>query len=227
MPRKISIVTVHKGPIFELKRTLKSIYPRLNDQVEHIVVARVAESEISALREYCSCSKLVINKDKSLYDAMNIGLRHSEGQFINFINSGDKICAPIPSEELAENTCHLYFSTLDIEAVQHVSSSHVVNHQNFLAPNDDVIHFEEKYGVFADAHWMNQMITKYGAKRFPRQYAIFHYGGLSTRPTLQQARCNIRFDTFFPARVKLLVKALFVSVGLERINKYLLRRNYR
>lgn len=223
----LSIVTIHKGSLCELQRTVDSIYPRLDDQTEHIVVGSVLESEIKAIRKTCCRSKLVVNEDISLYDAMNIGIRHSKGKFINFINSGDELCEPIPTGELIEMTCYIFIPTLSIDSRAHVADSHVINHQNVVAPNDKAICFDAGYLCFADAHWINQMIARYGSKLCPRQYATFHYGGLSTRPTLRQARRNMRVDIFFRARVKLLIKALFVSVGLERVNKYLLLRGYR
>lgn len=223
----LSIVTIHKGSLYELERTVDSIYLRLDDQTEHIVVGSVLESEIGAIRKTCFRSKLVVNEDISLYDAMNIGVRHSKGRFVNFINSGDELCEPIPTGELIEITCYIFIPTLYIDSGTHVAGLHGANHQNIVAPNDKAICFDEAYLCFADAHWINQMIARYGSKLCPRQYATFHYGGLSTRPTLRQALQNMRMDTFLRARVKLLIKALFVSVGLERVNKYLLLRGYR
>lgn len=223
----LSIVTVHKGPLSELKRTIDSIYSRFDSQTEHIVVGRVPDSEIRAVREICKQSRLVINEDKSLYDAMNIGLRQAVGQFVVFINSGDELCEFTLSGELTERTCHLFIPTLGIDGKKIVSSMHGINHQNFIAPNDKEICFEEEYKIFTDAHWMNRMVNKYGVKRCPNRLSIFNYGGLSTRPKLTEAWQNMRVDRYFVARFKLLFKAVFVSLGLEQINKYLLCRYYR
>ena len=227
MQLRLSIITVHKGPLLDLKRTIDSIYLRLDGHTEHILVARLNSDEVKVILEYCYQSKLVVNKDRSLYDAMNIGLRYSEGQFVNFINSGDELCAPIPTDELKEKKCFIYAPTLNIDKALYTSSASTLNHQNFIAPKDNDISFEEKYHLFADARWMNSMVLKYGANYQPHKFATFHYGGLSTRPSLLCACHNIRLDIFFLARIKLLIKALFVSFGLERINKSMLRRSYR
>jgi hypothetical protein len=101
-----------------------------------------------------------------------------------------------------------------------------LNHQNFLAPNDKSILYNEEYRIYADAHWMARMITTHGAKYCGRQYALFHYGGISTRPSMRQALNNLRIDYFFWARLKLLYKALFLLIGLEFINKSILRKGY-
>ncbi len=227
MRPKLTIVTVHKGPLIDLVRTVDSIYPRLDEQTEHVVVARIPDIEISALHKLCARSKLIMNEDTSLYDAMNKGIVHSGGEFINFINSGDELCTPIPVGELTEKSCYMFVPTLAIDGGLLVASGCRDNHQNFFAPNDCEILFDEKYQIFADAHWMNRMIAKYDVSRFLRQYAIFYYGGLSTRPTLIQACRNMRFDVFLLPRLRLLIKAVFISIGAERINKYLLRRGYR
>jgi hypothetical protein len=71
------------------------------------------------------------------------------------------------------------------------------------------------------------MIVKYGKRHYPQRYAIFYYGGVSTRPSLAQAFWNMRIDLFFGARVKLLLKAIFIVIGLEWVNKSILVRTYR
>ena len=84
------IITVHKGPIISLKKTLKSIDAQILAPHHSIVVA-------SRTSLYCTQylkknnRTFVINKDKSIYNAMNIALRDKviKNNYIIFLNSGD------------------------------------------------------------------------------------------------------------------------------------------
>lgn len=223
----LTIVTVHKGDINELRATVDSIYKNLDTQFEHIVVARVPENEIELLNFICNRSKLVINQDKSLYDAMNIGLNNANGKFISFVNSGDLLCACVPIGELNEDTCFSFKPRINIDGQEFVSRRRSVNHQNFIALTDKKILFDEAFGVFADANWMRRMSEKYDIKYSKRTYAVFHYGGISTRPSLDIAFSNMKCDRYVVARVKLLIKAILIVIGLESINKLFLLKSYK
>lgn len=222
----VSIVTIHKGSISDLKKTVESIYSFHDHRVEHIVVANLPRHEIEVCAKICPRSTIVVNEDKSLYDAMNIGLRKSRGEFINFINSGDVVISSIDYKILTEKTCYIFKETIAIDGSEYVSNGECKNHQNFLAPNDRDIIFEEEYLLYADAKWMNKKALKYGEFRCGKAYSAFEYGGLSTKPTIRQAIANMRIDEFLMARFKLLIKAVIISAGLERLNKMFLLRGF-
>lgn len=223
----VSIVTIHKGSISDLKKTVESIYSFHDHRVEHIVVANLPSYEIDVCTKICYRSIIVVNKDKSLYDAMNIGLRKSRGEFINFVNSGDVVLSPIDYKILTEKTCYIFKETIAIDGAEYVSNGKCKNHQNFLAPNDKDIIFEEEYLLFADAKWMNKKALTYGEFWYEEKYSAFEYGGVSTKPTIRQAIANMRIDEFLIARFKLLIKAVIIIAGLEALNKKILLRGFR
>ena len=226
MTISLSIVTIHKGNLSDLIRTVNSIYPRLNSNIEHIVIARISSKEIFRVQMHCSKSLLVINQDKSLYDAMNIGIQLSSGRYINFINSGDEIIDAIPMDCLVARKCYIFVPTLGICGNIFKGRLGVINHQNFFAPVDKTVKFDDEFGLFADSRWMQQMTEKHGLDHKDRYYAIFHYGGVSTQPTIRQAYQNLRIDHFFLARVNLLIKSLLNFLGLGMINQFILKKKY-
>jgi glycosyltransferase involved in cell wall biosynthesis len=227
MTLKLSIITVHSGLINELEKTIRSIYPKLSHRVEHIIVASISEEQLDQLIRIGRQSVLLVNKDRSLYDAMNIGLRRAQGQFVSFINSGDELSHEIPFSDLINNVCLAYTPALNLDNNTYIATSSTLNHQNFIAPHDEDIAFNEDYGIFSDALWMREMIQKHGVKYTGRQYATFYYGGRSTKPSLKQSIKNLRLDIFLLPRVKLVIKAIFVGVGLEWFNKVLLLKGYK
>jgi glycosyltransferase involved in cell wall biosynthesis len=93
--KRISFVTVnynnHKGLLKTLNAIckLKSLLPK--DIIELIVVDGCSSQEdieiIDKYREHID--KVLIEKDEGIYDAMNKGLSIANGDFVNFMNSGD------------------------------------------------------------------------------------------------------------------------------------------
>ncbi len=93
----ISIITVTYNAGTTLKRTLDSIVAQNARNFEHVIVdGQSADNTLEIIHQYMSENpdisvKLVSEPDKGLYDAMNKGLRMAEGQFVCFMNAGDKL----------------------------------------------------------------------------------------------------------------------------------------
>ena len=86
------VITVHKGSIHKLKKTLRSIDSQLCQPHLNIIIAKnISLYQISTFRK--NNRIFILNKDKSIYNAMNIGLRNKliNNKFIIFINSGDMV----------------------------------------------------------------------------------------------------------------------------------------
>jgi len=85
--KNIVIITVHKGPIKFLKQTLKSIDNQLVRPTHSIVIAKdICLYQIQGLKN--KNRTFIINKDTSIYSAMNIALQHFliKNNFIIFLN---------------------------------------------------------------------------------------------------------------------------------------------
>lgn len=223
---KLSIVTIHKGNLKSLSLTINSIYPKLNSSIEHIVVGNVPEENSELLIELCYLSKCIVNEDKSLYDAMNIGLQNAKGTFINFMNSGDELIGDIPIDKLNIEACYLFRTLLFMDSIEYQAVNIKLNHQNFIAPLNTSIRYIESFGLFADAEWMSQSIKIYGLIVIEDIYARFSYGGISTKPGVIEALKNFRFDRFFYSRIKLVIKSFLLALGLEIVNKKVLLKSF-
>jgi glycosyltransferase involved in cell wall biosynthesis len=221
----ISVITVHKGDLSELQKTVNSLSFFKTINFEHIIVAKLENCLIPIAKETFSRSKLILNKDKSIYDAMNIGLNNASGKFVMFLNSGDELINSI-GEILHDYapTCIQFQSTLAIDNLS--VSAMVLNHQNFIAPNSD-LRFEDNRGIFSDALWMEDNIKQFGLHKINTSLAKFNYGGISTRPSMKTAVKNLKFDRFLRARIQFLFKAILVFLGAESLNKIILKGRYK
>lgn len=102
----ISIITVVYNSEKYIEGTLKSIQNQTCKDFEYIIIdGDSKDNTLSIIQRYQDVvSKLISETDKGLYDAMNKGLQMAKGQFVWFINSGDKIYA----DNTVENIVNLY-----------------------------------------------------------------------------------------------------------------------
>lgn len=90
--KTLSVITVTKNNLEGLRRTITSINRDTPIEVEHIVVDGASgdgtREFLEALRE--SEFSWISEPDSGIYDAMNKGVRKATGEFILFLNAGDR-----------------------------------------------------------------------------------------------------------------------------------------
>ena len=88
---RLSVITVYKmGNLSELLKTYHSVYCQTFKPYEYIiVVSGVKETKNFKSNFKQDFVRFIINSDKSLYNAMNIGCNASCGNAVVFLNGGD------------------------------------------------------------------------------------------------------------------------------------------
>lgn len=109
MANKVSVITVVYNNVAHIRQTMESFFQQTWEDKEYIVIdGGSTDGTAEIIREYADrlaywCSE----KDNGIYDAMNKGLDHCTGDWVNFLNSGDYYC----SDQALEQT----LKTCDIE----------------------------------------------------------------------------------------------------------------
>ena len=87
----LSIITVVKNDVNNIESTIKSILSQKNKNVQYIIIdGKSNDGTDLIIKKYNKkIDKIVIAKDKGIYDAMNKGIKIASGDFIGFCNSGD------------------------------------------------------------------------------------------------------------------------------------------
>lgn len=91
MQFSIITVTLNAGAVIE--RTLKSIAMQRNASYEVIIIDGVSTDETLAVcKKYNNVvSKIIVEHDSGIYDAMNKGIDHAQGDYCLFLNAGDEL----------------------------------------------------------------------------------------------------------------------------------------
>ena len=89
----LSIITVVKNDELNIEKTIKSIISQKNNEVEYIIIdGNSKDNTTHLIKKYKNkIDKILVNKDKGIYDAMNKGILYSKGKYVSFCNSGDII----------------------------------------------------------------------------------------------------------------------------------------
>lgn len=103
---KISIVTVTYNAEEHLEKTIQSIINQTYSNIEYLIIDGASKDRTLEIAERYRehISFLLSEKDKSLYDGMNKGLKHATGDYIMFMNAGDCIAQQDSLEKMLEGS---------------------------------------------------------------------------------------------------------------------------
>ena len=202
---KISLVTVTYNAAATLKPTLDSVAMQSYDDVEHIIIdGASADATPDIARQYAEAAarsdnghevSVVSEPDHGLYDAMNKGLRMVSGEYVCFLNAGDRFPADDTLAKVAEaaelggdgNKPGVVYGDTDlIDGEGHfVGHRHhaapeslswrsfrkgmLVCHQAFYARTDLAreVDYDARYRLSADVDWCIRVMKKAEERQAP------------------------------------------------------------
>ena len=91
MSMKISIITVTYNAEATIERTLESVAQQTYPDVEHLIIDGASKDRTLEITHRYPHAIVYSEPDKGLYDAMNKGLKRATGDFLCFLNAGDKL----------------------------------------------------------------------------------------------------------------------------------------
>lgn len=98
----LSVITVVFNNVTDIERTILSVINQTRTDIEYIIIdGGSTDGTLDIISKYLgSINRLVSEKDKGIYDAMNKGLALATGDYVLFMNSGDEIYAPDTVEKV-------------------------------------------------------------------------------------------------------------------------------
>lgn len=90
---KLSVITIVYNNVRDIERTMLSVLNQSYGNIEYILIDGASnDGTLEIINKHKDrIAKLVSEKDKGIYDAMNKGLALATGDYVLFMNSGDEI----------------------------------------------------------------------------------------------------------------------------------------
>lgn len=202
---KISIITVVRNAENALRETLTALKDLDYPNKELIVIdGKSSDGTTKVIQEFSmDLFYWISEKDKSLYDAMNKGMKKATGEYLWFINAGD---LPYDSTILSqiflptENYADIYYGeTMVVDGKgeelglrrkelpdeltwKSLKGGMVVCHQSIIVRSDIAPFYSLKYRYAADIEWVISCLKL--ANTIENTHLIlskFQAGGISTR----------------------------------------------
>lgn len=204
-----SIITIVFNGETLLEGTIQSVVNQTYPNIEYIIVDGASkDNTVNIIKKYAENHSIrwISERDKGLYDAMNKGLKMATGDFVLFMNAGDRFFTPDTLEKMAaqatSETDILYGEVMLVDderrhvgtrtekTVQKLpehltwrsmSRGMVVCHQAFLPKRTIAPQYIEN-NLSADIEWVIQCLKK--AKNVVNTHVIvaeYLMGGLSKK----------------------------------------------
>lgn len=93
----LSIITINRNNAEGLRATMQSVLTQDFDDYEYIIIDGASnDGSVDVIRDFLAVSEYaakisywISEPDSGIYNAMNKGIRHAKGEFVNMMNSGD------------------------------------------------------------------------------------------------------------------------------------------
>jgi glycosyltransferase involved in cell wall biosynthesis len=202
---KFSIITVSKNAINGIANTIQSVLAQTFTDYEYIIIdSQSNDGTIDIIKRYnLQITNFISEPDKGIYDAMNKGVSASTGEYILFLNAGDKFTTEYSlatvNTIIEQHKAEVYFGKIiwvDTENNYVITSKHEhiryksqLHTENFPHPAtiytrkvfDKYGFFDLNFPVYADYEWNLRALVKHNASFFYGDFIIttFFTGGIS------------------------------------------------
>ena len=214
---KISIITACYNSAATISDTLQSVSVQDFKNIEHIIIDGASSDDtMGIVRRFPHVSKVVSEKDKGIYDAMNKGIALASGDVIGILNSDDvytsgSVISKVMKKFEQENTDAVYADLQyvkydDLQKVTRTWHSGNFSKRKFyygwMPPHPTFFvrrHVYEKIGNFnsslrsaADYEFMLRVLVKnnFKAQYIPEVLVKMRTGGMSNATIGHRLRAN-------------------------------------
>jgi glycosyltransferase involved in cell wall biosynthesis len=115
---KLSVITIVYNNVRDIERTVLSVLNQSYANIEYLVIDGASnDGTLGILKKYeGKISRLISERDKGIYDAMNKGLALANGDYVLFMNSGDEIYASDTVEKIfaTESDGDIYYGETEM-----------------------------------------------------------------------------------------------------------------
>lgn len=220
----INVISVSDGSEKELELTIKSVRNQKFNFYKHIVIAKKLSKKF-IIKNKSRKIIFIVGKDKSIYNAMNIGEKISFKKHTIYLNSGDvfysnKTLRTISSKITKTKNLNIQFvSILKFNKIlfypkkKYFYNVHTHTHSSFIRSpitKKNIILYNENFKITADGQWMRENAKLNGLKKFYIPTTVFSLNGISTLPSIKTIliKKRISLKDFYKEIIKYIISKL-------------------
>jgi hypothetical protein len=193
----ITVITVVYNGAKYLEDTIKSVINQTYPNVEYIIIDGGSTDEtIDIIKKYEDYIDYWVSEpDKGIYDAMNKGIDLTAGQWINFMNAGDRfydenLIEEVFSKNIRKNV-FIYGNAIltPLNIIQKQENWHLnilkrIIHQSIFTPLACLKKkkFNLKYRIMADYDLIRYCINESKVVYIDKIICYYDYNGVSSKP---------------------------------------------
>lgn len=209
----ISVITVSYNAGTHLRATVRSVCSQTYPHIEYIIVDGGSDDgSLDGIQELLPhSSRLISEPDKGIYDAMNKGLKIATGDYVCFMNAGDRFASEetltLALSPLTPPLPDVIYGDTDIvdadfrfvrrrrlrapEELSFGSFKHgmVVCHQSFYARRSIAPMYDTRYRFSADVDWCLR-ILRHAKLTYNTHTTLTHY--MEEGATTRNHRASLR-----------------------------------
>ena len=238
---EVSIVVVSLNTKNDFTTTIKSIISQTYQKFEIIVVdGQSSDGTLGVIEKFKQYfSKILIEKDNGIYDAMNKGLKLARGKWVIFLNSGDVFFENSSLEKIFEknyNTADILFGNTVIrnENFEYMISGKKFDENTVLMPfcHQSTItksyilkdnNFNTCYKISSDFNFfLNCYLSKKKFLNINMTIAKIKSGGVSDKERIKVLNENIDIIKKYRSNKIYKLQLIKISQYLKKFIKYFL-----
>lgn len=215
----ISIITITYNAGRQILPTLESVASQSYRNYEHIIIDGASTDDTLTIARQYEDLRILSEKDRGLYDAMNKGIALARGRYLLFLNAGDafhsdKILAAY-AEHARRGDDIIYADTVIVDEARHIigkrhltapqsltfksfAKGMLVCHQAFMVRKELAPAYDEQYRFSADYDWTVKCIKAADPRRCTNLGLIaidYLHDGLTDKNKLKSLRERYRIMT--------------------------------
>jgi glycosyltransferase involved in cell wall biosynthesis len=240
---KVSIITVCKNSEDYIEKAVQSVLEQTYNDIEYIIIdGNSTDRTLLIVDRYKdNIDFLISEKDSGIYNAMNKGIKCSNGNILYFLNSDDYFCDNKVISDVVEKFESdsgigvLFGNVLMTNGNEHKLVKYNNINDKYFYKNTichqalfirsytfkEIGTYNEKYKIHADTDWLlkayfkNKKMFKY----YDRNISYFSTNGICsnsiTADKYKLDRQRISAKYFIEAKIKLLIKKMLMYLKLK------------
>jgi glycosyltransferase involved in cell wall biosynthesis len=183
----ISIITAVYNGKNQLEGTIKSILAQNYDNLEYIIIDGGSEDgTLDIIQRYDEYIDFWISEaDTGVYDAMNKGIDFAFGDWLNFINAGDRLLHLDVQSLQQTSSCYCYDERLGkinrCPLTKTFLCRNTPYHQSIFYKKTDIRYYDLKYPVNADYEQMTRIVARIGKGGTNNSLVYYNEPGISKK----------------------------------------------